>query len=92
MARNAAEKAALAAQAANESEAQFKVRAESAYVAAGGTALGFISEWPGLRAELVRQRTLAVLGAPPTNLVRVPARLARKCTLRNRVIPYPVYN
>jgi len=69
MARNAAEKAAQQAQAANASEAQFKVRAESAYVAAGGTALGFISEWPGLRAELVRQKTLAVLGAQPTNLV-----------------------
>jgi len=69
MARNAAEKAAQQAQQANENEAAFKVRAEAAYVAAGGTALGFISEWPTLRAELVRQKTLAVLGTPPTNLV-----------------------
>jgi len=58
-----------AAQAANESEAQFKAKAEAAYLAAGGTALGFVSEWPGLRSELVRQKTLTVLGAPSPNLV-----------------------
>jgi len=68
MATNAAEKAAQQAQAAQESEAQFKVRAESAYIEAGGTSLGFVAEWPGLRAELVRQKTLAVLGTLPTNL------------------------
>jgi hypothetical protein len=69
MATNAAEKAALASQAAQESEAQFKVRAESAYIEAGGTVSGFIGEWPGLRAELVRQKTLAALGAQAPNFV-----------------------
>ena len=60
-ARIAAEKAV---QQANESEAQLKVRAESAYLAAGGTALGFAGEWPSLRAEVVRQKTLATLSQP----------------------------
>jgi ribosomal protein S20 len=69
-ARIAAEKAAQAAQQAGVNEEQFKEKALQAYLAAGGTNLGFAGEWPTLRAELVRQKTLAALsGAKPTSLV-----------------------
>jgi hypothetical protein len=70
MARIAAEKAAQEAQQAGVNEEQFKGKALQAYLAAGGTNLGFAGEWQSLRAELVRQKTLAALtGAKPTSLV-----------------------
>ena len=70
MAKQAAEKAAQAAQQANESEAQFKEKALQAYLAAGGTNVGFAGEWQSIRAELVRQKTISALTqAQPTGLV-----------------------
>ena len=70
MAKQAAEKAAQAAQQANESEAQFKEKALQAYLAAGGTNVGFAGEWQSIRAELVRQKTISALTqAQPTGFV-----------------------
>jgi len=70
MAANATEKAAQAAQQAGANEEQFKAQALHAYLNAGGTSLGFAGEWPSLRAELVRQKTISALTqAQPTSLV-----------------------
>jgi hypothetical protein len=70
MARIAADRVAQEAQQAGVNEVAFKEKALQAYLAAGGTNLEFAAEWQSLRAELVRQKTLAALTeAKPTRLV-----------------------
>jgi hypothetical protein len=69
-ARIAAEKVAQELQQAGVNEAAFKEKALQAYLAAGGTNLGFAGEWQSLRAELVRQKTISALTEiKPSSLV-----------------------
>ena len=63
------EQAARSAGQAADHEADFRNQALNAYTLANGSADGFESEWPALRAALVRQRTLAAVGDAPSDVV-----------------------
>lgn len=64
------EQAATQAGQAADREQALRDGVRTAYVQANGSDDGFESEWPALRADLVRQRTLAAVGdAPSTDVV-----------------------
>lgn len=59
-----ARRAQQEAQAQTEQEQALYNQARLAFIAAGGVEADFAQEWPMLRAELVRQRTLAAMTQP----------------------------
>ena len=73
----AAEKAAAAAQV----ELQFRAEVRASYVQANGSDAGFDREWPALRAEIVRQRTLDHVGDVGRNGDLVDQWLARQAAM-----------
>jgi hypothetical protein len=68
--RQAADQEAQRVQAealAAEKEAQFRQSVLDSYIAANGSDHGFNDAWPSLRAELVKQRTIANVGNAATS-------------------------